>query len=99
MKRDEIKSALDKVPCPDRLFPGRIRALGQLLGQPLMEHVTADILIPIRMSFGNAWEEQFKRDFKTYGLGEAMVSSYFFSATEKPIMTGGWLVSGCLPEM
>lgn len=81
MQRTEIISILDKEPCPQRLFPARVRALGQLLEQPLMEYVAAEIVIPIRSVFGSGWEEQFERDFKTYGLGEAIVYLHTYPKT------------------
>jgi hypothetical protein len=72
-----LQARISRVPCPYRLFPARLRALGIAINKDLLEEIDHVIAADLESHFGSAYRMQFLRDLDTYGLHEAIV--YFHS--------------------
>jgi hypothetical protein len=73
-----LQARLQLARCPHKLYVQRLRALEVLFGEPLVTRIDEEITNRLPEAGGtDGWQEQFRRDLKTYGLYEAIL--YFHS--------------------
>lgn len=90
--RQALRARLTAAGCTHKLYPARLRALELVTGQRLMPQVAEVIEMRI-VGAGAAsigYKRQFQRDFKTYGLLEAIL--YFHSY---PPLDGDFVEEAC----
>jgi hypothetical protein len=76
---EALKQRLMEAGCTYKLYPARLRALEVITGRRLLPEIAKVIEMRIVLAgAGNiGWKRQFRRDFETYGLLEAIL--YFHS--------------------
>ncbi len=70
-RREQVLDYLVRIPCPYRLDPLCLRTMDIALQRPIYAQIESGIFVPLRLMEG--LREQFIRDFKVYGLLEAIV--------------------------
>lgn len=78
---ETIKEQLDRVPCPYRLYPALISALEIAIKRPLSIEIQRRITSKIVQHVQMGWNDQFRRDFETYGLYEAILYFHTYPFT------------------
>jgi len=88
---ETLHKRLADARCPYKLYPARLRALEIVTGERLLPEVEETITMRVALAAGDrGWKLQFKRDFETYGLLEAIL--YFHSY---PSLPGDFVEAAC----
>jgi hypothetical protein len=87
-----LQTRLRRARCPHKLYVQRLRALEVLVGESLVTRIDEEITNRLpEAGATDGWQEQFRRDLKTYGLYEAIL--YFHSY---PPLTEGFVEEAAL---
>jgi len=83
---------LQRVPCPYRLYPLRLKALQLVTGRDVMSEVETRIVNPLGKLLGVQYAEQLRRDLDTFGLYEAIG---YFHTYDFPASAAAWVDEVC----